>query len=80
MKDTEFNKIMEIIVNALKERGYNPYMQLYGEDGLSFSYTQISTANDPMVNIDNEHSKHYKKKVDDLELYIADFCCEINRI
>lgn len=26
-----------------------------------------------MVNIDNEHSKHYKKKVDKLELYIADF-------
>lgn len=30
LKDTEFNEIMDTIVNALKERGYNPYMQLYG--------------------------------------------------
>lgn len=43
------------------------------EDGVSFSYTQISTANDPMNDIDNERSNHYKKKVDNLELYIADF-------
>lgn len=42
------------------------------EDGTLFSYTQLSTAH-AMVNIDNEHSTHYKKTVDSLELYIADF-------
>lgn len=42
------------------------------EDGTFFSYTQFATEN-VMVNIDNEHSKHYKKQVGDLELYIADF-------
>lgn len=57
----------EMISTSMVNRDYD------NVDGLSFSYTQISTANDPMVNIDNEHSKHYKKKVDNLELYIADF-------
>ena len=57
----------EMISTSMVNRDYD------NEDGLSFSYTQISTANDPMVDIDNEHSKHYKKKVDELELYIADF-------
>ena len=57
----------EMISTSMVNRDYN------NEDGLSFSYTQISTANDPLVNIDNEHSNHYKKKVDDLELNIADF-------
>lgn len=57
----------EMISKCMVNRDYEK------EDGTLFSYTQISTANDPMVNIDNEHSKHYKKKVDDLELYIADF-------
>ena len=57
----------EIINTIMFHRDYD------NKDGLSFSYTQISTANDPMVNIDNEHSKHYKKKVDNLELYIVDF-------
>lgn len=42
-------------------------------DGLLFSYTQISTANDPMVNIDNEHSEHYTKNIDGYKLYIVDF-------
>lgn len=42
------------------------------EEGTLFSYTQYATEN-VMANIDNEHSKHYKKTVDDIELYIADF-------
>ena len=57
----------EMISTSMVNRDYD------NEDGLSFSYTQISTANDPMVDIDNEHSKHYKKKVDELKLYMADF-------
>lgn len=30
MNSAEFNKSMEIIVEALEERGYDPYAQLYG--------------------------------------------------
>ena len=30
MNSAEFNKSMEIIVEALKERGYDPYAQIYG--------------------------------------------------
>ena len=30
LNSAEFNKSMEIIVEALKERGYDPYAQLYG--------------------------------------------------
>lgn len=57
----------EIINTSMVHRDYD------NEDGLSFSYTQNSTANDPINVIDNERSKHYKKKVDKFELYIADF-------
>lgn len=57
----------EIINTSMVHRDYD------NEDGLSFSYTQISTANDPINDIDNERSKHYKKKIDNIELYIADF-------
>ena len=30
MKDRQFEDTMEYIVQLLKERGYDPYMQLYG--------------------------------------------------
>ena len=30
MKNKQFNESMEFIVNALKERGYDPYAQLLG--------------------------------------------------
>ena len=30
MKIRDFNTSMEIIVSALKEKGYNPYDQIYG--------------------------------------------------
>ncbi len=30
MTDKQFNLAMELIVSALKERGYDPYSQIYG--------------------------------------------------
>ena len=30
MKDGEFEKIMEEIIQAIRESGFNPYAQLYG--------------------------------------------------
>lgn len=30
MEEKEFNEAMELIVSALKERGYDPYWQIYG--------------------------------------------------
>lgn len=30
MKDKEFIEAMENIISALKERGYEPYLQIYG--------------------------------------------------
>lgn len=30
MEDTAFNEAMELIVSALKERGYDPYSQIFG--------------------------------------------------
>lgn len=30
MEDRQFYEAMDLIVAALKERGYNPYAQLYG--------------------------------------------------
>lgn len=57
----------EMISTSMVNRDYEK------PDGSLFSYTQISTAHDPMINVDNEHSKHYTKEVDGYELYIADF-------
>ena len=30
MEDKSFDEAMELIVSALKERGYDPYSQIYG--------------------------------------------------
>ena len=30
LEEKEFNEAMELIVSALKERGYDPYSQIYG--------------------------------------------------
>lgn len=49
------------------------YREYKKDDGTSFSYTQSSTTGHMGLSIDNEHSRHYNKKIDDTELYIADF-------
>ncbi|MEE1245573.1 MAG: IreB family regulatory phosphoprotein [Acutalibacteraceae bacterium] len=61
LKNTEFNKIMEIIVNALRERGYNPYMQLYGyvtENEPSY-ITKHNNARELITTLDKEKVQIY---------------------
>lgn len=61
LKDTEFNQIMERIVSALKERGYNPYMQLYGyvtENELSY-ITKHNNARKLITTLDIDKVKKY---------------------
>ena len=65
LKDTEFNRIMEIIVNALKERGYNPYMQLYGyvtENEPSY-ITKHNNARQLILNLNKEQVKKYVEEM-----------------
>lgn len=65
LKDTEFNRIMEIIVNALKERGYNPYMQLYGyvtENEPSY-ITKHNNARQLILNLSKEQVKKYVEEM-----------------
>lgn len=65
LKDTEFNRIMEIIVNALKERGYNPYMQLYGyvtENEPSY-ITKHNNVRQLILNLSKEQVKKYVEEM-----------------
>ena len=52
---------MEIIVEALEERGYDPYAQLYGylkEDNPMY-ITQHRNARDRIQNLDKEYIRQY---------------------
>ena len=65
LKDTEFNKSMEVVVNALKERGYNPYMQLYGyvtENEPSY-ITKHNNARQLILNLNKEQVKKYVEEM-----------------
>jgi len=61
LKDAEFNQIMERIISALKERGYNPYMQLYGyvtENEPSY-ITKHKNARELILSLDKAQVKEY---------------------
>ena len=61
LKDTEFNLIMERIVSAPKDRGYNPYMQLYGyvtENEPSY-ITKHNNARELITTLDKEKVQIY---------------------
>lgn len=61
MNSAEFNKSMEIIVSALKERGYDPYAQLYGylqESNLMY-ITQHKNARELIQSLDKKLIKQY---------------------
>lgn len=56
MNSIEFNKSMEIIVEALKERGYDPYAQIYGylkENNLMY-ITQHKNARELIKQLDEK--------------------------
>lgn len=58
MNSAEFNKSMDIIVEALKERGYDPYAQIYG-------YLQ---ENNPMYITQNRNARELIKQLDVKEI------------
>ena len=65
MNSAEFNKSMEIIVGALKERGYDPYAQLYGylkENNLMY-ITQHRNARELIQTLDKNLIKQYITKM-----------------
>lgn len=61
MNSAEFKESMEIIVEALKERGYDPCAQLYGylkENNLMY-ITQHRNAREIIQNLDKEQIRQY---------------------
>lgn len=65
MNSVEFNKSMEIIVEALKERGYDPYAQLYGylkEDNPMY-ITQHRNARELIQSFDKKLIERYIKEM-----------------
>lgn len=58
MNSAEFNKSMDIIVEALKERGYDPYAQIYG-------YLQ---ENNPMYITQHRNARELIKQLDVKEI------------
>lgn len=65
MDSAEFNKSMEIIVEALKERGYDPYAQLYGylQENNPMYITQYRNARELIQTLDKCMIKQYIKKM-----------------
>ena len=61
----DFNSSMEMIVSALKEKGYDPYAQLYGylqEDNPIF-ITQHKKARSIIQTLDKDEIKSYMLKM-----------------
>ena len=64
MNTAEFNKSMEIIVEALKERGYDPYAQIYGylKENNPMYITQHKNARGLILTLDMNLVKEYVEK------------------
>lgn len=65
MISNEFDAVMEIIVSALKEKGYDPYAQLYGylqEDNPRY-ITQHRDARELIQSLDKRQIKEYVAKM-----------------
>lgn len=61
MHSEEFEKILNEVIEALKERGYNPYEQLQGyiTMGNSSYITRHNGARDKIESLDKEQLKKY---------------------
>ena len=61
MTSAEFNKSMKIIVEALKERGYDPYAQLYGylKENNPMYITQHGNAREIILSLDKDQIKRH---------------------
>lgn len=61
MEDKGFVEIMELIVSALKERGYDPYSQIYGylKENDPLYITSYNGARELIQKMDNERIALY---------------------
>ena len=64
MNDTEFNRVVEEIVAALKKKGYSPYEQILGylTTNLEFYITRYDDARDKIKSLDKTKLKEYIEK------------------
>ena len=65
MNCEEFNALMEIIVSAMKEKGYDPYAQLYGylQEDNPIYITQHRNARTLIQTLDKKQIKQYIVKM-----------------
>lgn len=65
MNSAEFNKSMEIIVEALKERGYDPYAQIYGylQENNPLYITQHKNARERIMQLDVNEIQRFISKL-----------------
>lgn len=65
MNSAEFNMIMEMIVSALKEKGYDPYAQLYGyiKENNALCITRYRNARELIQTLDKNLIKQYIAKM-----------------
>lgn len=61
----EFDEVMEIIVSALKEKGYDPYSQVYGylKENNPRYITQHRNARELIQTLDKRQIKEYVAKM-----------------
>lgn len=61
MTDKQFIEAMELIVSALKERGYDPYSQIYGylKENEPAYITSHKGARDIMCELNVDKVQHY---------------------
>jgi len=61
LEDKGFVEIMELIVSALKERGYDPYSQIYGylKENEPLYITSYNGARDLIQEVPIEQVKNY---------------------
>lgn len=65
MENIEFCETMELIVSALKERGYDPYSQIYGylKENEPTYITSHNGARDLIQNLDKNMVQNYLNKI-----------------
>ena len=65
MSSQEFNKTMEYIIQAMREKGYDPYQQLRGyllENDPGY-ITRYKNARARIVELDSEQVRKYNEEV-----------------
>lgn len=65
MNDMFFYAAMDKIIVALKEKGYEPYKQLYGyiKENQPAYITKHNGARELIVTLDNQQVKHYVEEM-----------------